>query len=56
MRWSSLQDPSTIVRFDAADLMPATVGSGSFWRGMVDWIDGMPTSEVLSDIQAGYEN
>jgi len=51
-----LQDSSTTVRFDAADLMPATVGSGSFWRGMVDWIDGVPTSEVLSDIQAGYEN
>ena len=51
-----LQDPNTTVRFDAADLMPATVGSGSFWRGMVDWIDGVPTAEVLSDIQAGYEN
>jgi len=51
-----LQDSSTTVRFDAADLMPATVGSGSFWRGMVDWIDGVPTAEVLSDIQAGYEN
>ncbi|WP_345800057.1 ABC transporter substrate-binding protein [Microbacterium sp. AZCO] len=51
-----VQDANTTVRFDASDLMPATVGSGSFWRGMVDWIDGKDTSEVLSDIQAGYEN
>jgi alpha-glucoside transport system substrate-binding protein len=36
--------------------MPATVGSGSFWKGMVNWIDGEPTDKVLSDIQAGYQN
>ena len=52
----TLQDPSTTFRFDASDLMPATVGSGSFWKGMVDWIDGKATDQVLSDIQAGYEN
>lgn len=52
----TLQDPNTTVRFDASDLMPATVGSGSFWKGMVDWIDGKSTDQVLSDIQAGYDN
>lgn len=51
-----LQNPNTTVRFDASDLMPATVGSGSFWKGMVDWIDGKDQATVLSDIQAGYEN
>ncbi len=51
-----VQDPNTTFRFDASDLMPATVGSGSFWRGMVDWIDGKPTPQVLSDIQAGYQD
>jgi alpha-glucoside transport system substrate-binding protein len=51
-----LQDPKTTVRFDASDLMPATVGSGSFWKGMVDWIDGKDQATVLSDIQAGYNN
>ena len=51
-----LQDPNTTVRFDASDLMPATVGSGSFWRGMVDWVDGKDTATVLSDIQAGYDD
>jgi alpha-glucoside transport system substrate-binding protein len=51
-----VQDPATTLRFDASDLMPATVGSGSFWKGMVSWIDGTPTDQVLSDIQAGYDN
>lgn len=52
----TLQDPKTTLRFDASDLMPATVGAGSFWKGMVSWIDGTPTDEVLSNIQAGYNN
>lgn len=52
----TLQDPNTTLRFDASDLMPSTVGSGSFWKGMVNWIDGRPTDQVLSDIQAGYQN
>jgi alpha-glucoside transport system substrate-binding protein len=51
-----LQDPNTTVRFDASDLMPSTVGAGSFWKGMVSWIDGEDTATVLSEIQAGYEN
>ncbi|SDQ24253.1 ABC transporter substrate-binding protein [Microbacterium sp. cf332] len=53
---TTLQDETTVFRFDASDLMPSTVGSGSFWKGMVDWIDGKDTDTVLSDIQAGYEN
>ncbi|NQX27409.1 carbohydrate ABC transporter substrate-binding protein [Microbacteriaceae bacterium VKM Ac-2854] len=51
-----LQDPNTTVRFDASDLMPSVVGAGSFWKGMVSWIDGKDTDSVLSDIQAGYAN
>lgn len=51
-----MQDSKTVFRFDGSDAMPATVGSGSFWKGMVSWIDGKPTDQVLSDIQAGYKN
>jgi len=51
-----LQDPNTTVRFDASDLMPSVVGAGSFWKGMVNWIDGRDTDTVLADIQAGYAN
>ncbi|GAB7039749.1 MULTISPECIES: ABC transporter substrate-binding protein [Catenuloplanes] len=35
-----LQDASTVFRFDGSDLMPASVGAGTFWKGMVDWING----------------
>jgi alpha-glucoside transport system substrate-binding protein len=43
-------------RFDASDLMPAEVGSGSFWTGMVEYLKGGPDSldGVLSDIEGSW--
>ncbi len=43
-------------RFDASDLMPAQVGQGSFWFGMVDWFDGGPqsTERVLAEIDRSW--
>jgi alpha-glucoside transport system substrate-binding protein len=49
-----LQDPNTTFRFDASDLMPGVVGAGSFWFGMVDWINGKSTDEVLTTIDASW--
>ncbi|MBG6213958.1 MAG: ABC transporter substrate-binding protein [Cryobacterium sp.] len=49
-----LQDPDTTFRFDASDLMPGAVGSGTFFKGIVSWINGTPTSEVLTSIEAGW--
>jgi alpha-glucoside transport system substrate-binding protein len=49
-----LQGTDTTFRFDGSDLMPKSVGSDSFWKGMVDWIDGSDTETVLEEIQAGY--
>ncbi|AJM78126.1 ABC transporter substrate-binding protein [Rathayibacter toxicus] len=49
-----LQNESTVFRFDASDLMPKSVGADSFWKGIVDWIDGSDTDQVLKAIQAGY--
>ncbi|MBO9625479.1 MAG: extracellular solute-binding protein [Microbacterium sp.] len=49
-----LQDPDTTFRFDGSDLMPGAVGSGSFWKGMVAWINGTPTDEVLPQIQTAW--
>jgi alpha-glucoside transport system substrate-binding protein len=34
--------------------MPGVVGAGSFWTGMVDWINGKPTEEVLATIDASW--
>ena len=43
-------------RFDASDLMPAEVGSGSFWVGMIEYVRGGPESleGVLADIEASW--
>lgn len=49
-----LQDEETTFRFDASDLMPAAVGSGSFWKGMTEWINGKDTKTILKDIEDSY--
>lgn len=49
-----LQDDTTTFRFDASDLMPSAVGAGTFWKGMVDWVNGTPTDAVLEQIEAGW--
>jgi len=49
-----LQDQSAVFRFDGSDLMPAAVGAGTFWKGMVDWINGKDTSAVLSSIENNW--
>jgi alpha-glucoside transport system substrate-binding protein len=43
-------------RFDASDLMPAEVGSGSFWTGMVEYMTGGPDNveTVLDEIEASW--
>ena len=43
-------------RFDGSDLMPAEVGSGSFWTGMVEYVQGGPDSlqGVLDDIESSF--
>ena len=49
----TLQDPNTTFRFGADDAMP-TVVENAFWKGMVDWINGKPQSQVESQIQAAW--
>jgi alpha-glucoside transport system substrate-binding protein len=49
-----LQDENTTFRFDGSDLMPGAVGSGTFWAGMIDWINGAETEDVLTSIEAGW--
>ena len=44
-------------RFDASDLMPAEVGSGSFWTGMVEYVQSGSTdtaADILADIEASW--
>ncbi len=48
-----LQDATTL-RFDASDLMPAEVGTGTFWSGVVDWVQGTSTADFLADVEASW--
>lgn len=49
-----LQADTTTFRFDASDLMPSAVGAGTFWKGMIDWVNGTSTDTVLEQIEAGW--
>ena len=43
------------VRFDGSDLMPGEVGSGSFWKGMTDYIAGtVDLDTALAEIDAAW--
>jgi len=49
-----LQSGDTTFRFDASDLMPSSVGVGTFFQGMRDWVNGTPTDTVLQQIEDGW--
>ena len=47
----------SVARFDGSDVMPAAVGSGSFWKGVTDWVSGSSDlDKALQTIQAGWSN
>jgi alpha-glucoside transport system substrate-binding protein len=49
-----LTDPDVVFRFDASDMMPASVGTDTFWTGMIDWVNGADTSTVLKKIEVTW--
>jgi alpha-glucoside transport system substrate-binding protein len=49
-----LQNPATVFRFDGSDLMPGAVGSNSFWKGIVTWINGTPAQQVADSIESSW--
>lgn len=42
------------IRFDGSDLMPAAVGTGTFWTAMVNYVGGADIDTVLSAIDASW--
>ncbi len=46
---------SEIFRFDGADMMPAAVGSGSFWKEATAWIVGGSTDDMLNNIETSWK-
>lgn len=45
---------ATTFRFDGSDLMPGSVGAGSFWTGMVDYVGGDSAEKVCKAIQNSW--
>jgi alpha-glucoside transport system substrate-binding protein len=43
-----------VFRFDASDLMPKGVGSGTFWTEMVKWMNGQSTQETVDAIEQSW--
>jgi alpha-glucoside transport system substrate-binding protein len=48
------RDPGTVARFDASDVMPSSVGAGSFWKQMTQWILGQSDKTTLNNIEASW--
>jgi alpha-glucoside transport system substrate-binding protein len=42
------------VVFDGSDVMPKEVGSGTFWTGMVSWIQGESSADTTATIEASW--
>jgi alpha-glucoside transport system substrate-binding protein len=52
---SELQLGADVFRFDASDLMPGAVGSGSFWTEITAWVIGsIDTQTMLDNIEATW--
>lgn len=54
--FAKILQEATTFRFDGSDLMPAAVGAGTFWTGIVSWVQakGGNTEEVLNTIDASW--
>ena len=50
----TLQDDSLTFRFDASDLMPGAVGSGTFWTAMTNWVTGASTADSLTLVESSW--
>jgi alpha-glucoside transport system substrate-binding protein len=48
---------STVFRFDGSDVMPGSVGAGTFWKGMTAWISGQKDLDTaLKDVEDSWPN
>ena len=45
-----------VFRFDGSDMMPSGVGSGSFWTGIMDYVNGEDLDKVLKTIEKSADD
>lgn len=52
---AKLASEATTLRFDGSDQMPGAVGSGSFFKGMADWVSGtIDLDKALAEIDSAW--
>jgi alpha-glucoside transport system substrate-binding protein len=53
---ADIANSSKFIGFDASDLMPVSVGQGTFWTESVNWLNanGSNTDQVLQNIDASW--
>ncbi|MEL6319883.1 MAG: ABC transporter substrate-binding protein, partial [Cyanobacteria bacterium J06626_14] len=51
---AQLLNEAETIRFDASDLMPGVVGTGTFWTGVVDYVGGRDVDTVLETIEESW--
>ena len=49
-----LTDPAAVFRFDGSDLMPSSVGAGSFWTEITNWVTGQDDATTLANIEKSW--
>jgi alpha-glucoside transport system substrate-binding protein len=54
LRFAQIILSADTYRFDGSDLMPDSVGFGSFFRGITRWIEGADLDTVLQEIDASW--
>ena len=54
-RMDELLDSSEIIRFDASDMMPPQVGTGTFFEAMLMFISNDRLTDALEHAQSGYD-
>lgn len=53
-RIAQIASTADVLRFDGSDLMPKAVGSGTFWTGMVEWLQGKSSQQVTTEIENSW--
>ena len=54
-RVAEIASSAEVFRYDGSDVMPNAVGGGSFWSGMIDWLNDSKTAQqVCDEIEAGW--
>ncbi len=52
--FANLLKGADVFRFDASDLMPGSVGAGTFWVEITKWITGQSTDDTVNNIEKSW--